>query len=56
MLELQANHRNWSEFEERLLERYGLDDSLQMTKELMDWLDLREKGINTTMILLEFEK
>ena len=48
---------NWREFEDRLLERYGLDDSLQISKrELMEWVDLRGKGRSTSVLLQEFEK
>ena len=27
VLEIQANCRNWTELEEKLLQRYGIDDS-----------------------------
>ena len=48
---------NWREFEDRLLERYGLDDSLQISKrELMEWVELPGKGRNTSMLLQELEK
>ena len=47
----------WEEFETRLLEKYGLDDSLRISKkDLMDWVELPGKGRNTTTLLQEFEK
>ena len=41
VLELQFDYYNWSEFEERLLQRYSLNDSLRMSKkELMEWVGI----------------
>ena len=55
--EVQADYRNWQDFKERLLERYGLDDSLRLSKrELIEWVELPNKGRNTSMLLLEFKR
>ena len=57
VLEVQVTCRNWREFEDRLLERYGLDGSFQMSKkELMEWVELPKKETNTSTLLLEFEE
>ena len=57
VLEIQADCRNWEEFKERLFEKYGLDDSLRISKrDLMEWVELPGKGRNTTTLLQEFEK
>ena len=57
VLEIQADCCNWVEFEERLLEKYGLDDSLRISKrDLMEWVELPGKGRNTMVLLQEFEK
>ena len=52
VLEMQADSRSWQEFEERLLKRYGFDDSLQLSKrELMEWVESPRKGRNTSALL-----
>ena len=52
VLEIQMTCRSWEELEERLLQRYGLDDSLRLSKrELMDWVELPDKGRKTSMLL-----
>ena len=57
VLEIQADCRNWEEFEERIFEKYGLDDSLRISKmDLMEWVELPGKGRNTTTLLQEFER
>ena len=57
VLEIQANYRNWLEFERRLLERYGFNDSLRLSKrEFMEWAESPGEGRNTSMLLQEFEK
>ena len=57
ILEMIAESSFWEEFETKLLEKYGLDDSLQKSKkDLMDWVELRSKERNTTTLLQEFEK
>ena len=55
--EIQDDCRNWSEFEERLLERYAFNESLWLSKkELMEWVELPGKGRNTMTLLQEFER
>ena len=50
--EIQDDCRNWSEFEDRLLKRYDFDDLLRLSKkELMEWVELSGKGMNTTTLL-----
>ena len=57
VLEVQAECRNWADFERRLLEKYGFDDSLQLSKkDFMDWVESPDKGRNTSTLLQEFEK
>ena len=56
-LMLQADSHNSKEFEGRLLESYGLDDSLKMSKkDLMDLVKLPRKQCNTPTILQQFKK
>ena len=39
VLEVRAESRTWEEFEGRLLEKYGLDDALRLSKrEFMEWV------------------
>ena len=57
VLEVQAACRNLEEFEGRLLERYGYDDSLRLSKrEFMDWVESLGKERNTSELLQEFER
>ena len=57
VLEVQADCHNWADFEARLLEKYGFDDSLQLSKkDFMDWVESPDKGRNTSTLLQEFEK
>ena len=57
VLNVEVVCRDWSELEERLLERYGFDDSLRMSKrEVMEWLKLLGKGRNKIVLLQEFER
>ena len=47
----------WEELETRLLEKYGINDSLRISKkDVMDWVELPGKGRNITTLLQEFEK
>ena len=40
VLEVQAGCRTWEEFEGRLLKKYGLDDSLRLSKlDFMEWVE-----------------
>mgnify|MGYP000052329664 FL=1 len=50
VLEVQVVCRNWSELEHWLIERYKLDDSLQMLKELMEWVQLTKMGRNRSTL------
>ena len=57
VLEVRADCRNWEEFKGWLLERYGYDDSLRLSKrEFMEWVKSSGKGRNTSALLQEFEK
>ena len=57
VLEIQAGCRTWEEFEGQLLERYGLDDALRLSKrEFMDWVETPGKGRNASALLREFEE
>ena len=57
VLEVQAGCRTWGEFEGRILEKYGLDDSLRLSKrEFMEWVETPGKARNTSALLQEFEK
>ena len=57
VLEARAESRTWEEFEGRLLEKYGLDDALQLSKrDFMDWVETPEKGRNVSVLLWEFEE
>ena len=52
VLKVQADCRNWQDFEGQLLKRYGLDDLLRLSKrELMEWVELPRKGRNTSVLL-----
>ena len=57
VLEVRAESRTWEEFEGRLLEKYGLDDALRLSKrDFMKWVETPEKGRNASMLLREFEE
>ena len=46
----------WEVFGERLLEKYGFDDSLRLSKrDFMAWVESPGKGRNTLALLQEFE-
>ena len=45
VLEVQGYCRNWGDFDGRLLEKYGFDDSLRMSKkDFMDWVEYWGQG------------
>ena len=45
VLEVRAEIRTWEEFEGRLLEKYGLDDALRLSKwDFMEWVETPDKG------------
>ena len=57
VLEIQMTCRSWEELEERLLQRYGLEDSLRLSmKDLMDWVEIPGTGRKTSVFLQEFKK
>ena len=40
VLEVRAERQTWEEFEARLLEKYGLDDALRLSKwDFMEWVE-----------------
>ena len=48
--------QTWEVFEERLLERYGFDDLLRLSKrDFMAWVESPRKGRNTLVLFQEFE-
>ena len=54
---MQEACRNWEEFEGRLLERYGYNDSLRLSKrKFMDSVESPGKERNMSTLLQEFEK
>ena len=57
VLEVRAECWTWGEFEARLLEKYGLDDALQLSKrDFMEWVETPGKGRNASALLWEFEE
>ena len=57
VLEVRAESRTWEEFEGRLLEKYGLDDALRLSKrDFMEWVETPDKGRNASVLLWEFEE
>ena len=45
VLEVRAESRTWEEFEGRILEKYGLDDTLRLSKrDFMEWVESPGKG------------
>ena len=57
VLEVRAESRTWEEFKGRVLEKYGLDDALQLSKrDFMDWVESPGKGRNASALLREFEE
>ena len=53
---MRAESRTWEEFEGRLLEKYGLDDALRLSKQdFMEWVESPNKGRNASVLLREFE-
>ena len=57
VLEVRAESQTLEEFEGRLLENYGLDDALRLSKQdFMEWVETPEKGRNASMLLREFEE
>ena len=53
VLEVWAESRTWEEFEGRLLEKYGLDDALRLSKrDFMEWVALDRTVLDTNRVLL----
>ena len=52
VLEVRAKSRTLQEFEGRLLEKYGLDDALRLSKrDFMEWVETPGKGRNASVLL-----
>ena len=57
VLEVRDESRNWEEFHDRLLDKYGHDDALRLSKrDFMEWVDTPGKGRNAAVLLREFEE
>jgi hypothetical protein len=56
VLELRDGSGSWEEFESRLLEKYGHDDALRLSKrDFMEWVETPGKGRSASALLREFE-
>jgi hypothetical protein len=56
VLELRDGSGSWEEFEGRLLEKYGHDDTLRLSKrDFMEWVETLGKGRSASALLREFE-
>jgi hypothetical protein len=56
VLELRDESGSWEEFESRLLEKYGHDDALGLSKrDFMEWVETPGKGRSASTLLWEFE-
>ena len=54
---MRVESRTWEEFEGRLLEKYGLNDALRLSKrDFMEWVESPDKGRNASMLLREFKE
>ena len=52
MCDLHYDYAEVLEFEGRLLEKYGLDDVLRLSKrDFMEWVETPEKGRNASVLL-----
>ena len=57
VLEVLARCQAWVELEGRLLEKYGYDDSLRLSKrDFMAWVESPGKRRNASVLLQEFEQ
>jgi hypothetical protein len=57
VLEVQSESPTWEEFEGRLLEKYRLDDALQLSKrDFMESVETPGKGRSASALLREFEE
>jgi hypothetical protein len=57
VLEVRDESGSWEEFESRLLEKYGHDDALRLSKrDFMEWVETPGKGRSASALLQEFEE
>jgi hypothetical protein len=57
VLEVREECGMWEEFEGRLLEKYGHEDTLRLWKrEFMEWVESPGKGRNASALLRDFEE
>jgi hypothetical protein len=57
VLQVREECGTWEEFEGRLLEKYGHDDALRLSKcEFMEWVETPGKGRSASALLREFEE
>jgi hypothetical protein len=57
VLGVRDESRTWEEFEGSLLEKYGHDDALQLSKhDFMEWVETPEKGRSASALLWEFKE
>jgi hypothetical protein len=56
VLEVRDRSGSWEEFESGLLEKYGHDDGLRLSKrDFMEWVETLGKGKSASALLWEFE-
>jgi hypothetical protein len=56
VLEVRDESGSWEEFESRLLEKYGHDDALRLSKhDFMEWVETPGKGRTASALLREFD-
>jgi hypothetical protein len=57
VLEVREECGTWEEFEGQLLEKYGHEDALHLSKrELMEWVESPRKGRNASALVRDFEE
>jgi hypothetical protein len=57
VLEAREECGSWEEFEGQLLEKYGHEDALRLSKrEFMEWVESPGKGRNASVLLRDFEE
>ena len=57
MLKVQIGCQTWGEFEGQILEKYGLEDSVRLSKQdFTEWVETPGKGRNASALLREFEE
>jgi hypothetical protein len=56
VLEVRDESGSWEEFESQLLEKYGHNDALRLSKrDFMEWVETPGKGRSASTLLWEFE-